>query len=108
MTAGRRRFLVSFSRLGGGQDESGQEVDNNWAETGKEWADVLYGSGQERREAAMEQGSQAAVFRVPDNDFTRSVKTKDRITHDGADWDITGIVPFETKGEREFTGVRTS
>lgn len=108
MSAGNRRDLINFTRLGGGQDVSGQEVDNNWVSLGQEWAEVLYGSGQERREAAMEQGSQAALFRVTDNDVTRTVRTKDRITHDGAEWDITGIAPRQDKGEREFTGVRAS
>jgi hypothetical protein len=70
---------------------------------------VFYGRGDERRQAAMEQGSQAATFQVLDNSVTRAMTVSDRIVHGGANWDIVGIAADTPKrGMREFTAVRAA
>ena len=106
MTAGKRDQLVTLQSYTATQDEYGEEA-QTWATLGEEWAVVFYGKGDERRQAAMEQGSQAATFRVLSNDSTRAVTLKDRIEHDGSTYDIVGIAPDTPKrGSIEFTGVR--
>jgi len=105
VTAGRRDKLVTLQRATTVQDEYFEEIPT-WADIGSEWAAVYFGRGSERREAAMEQGSQAATFNVLSNDLTRSVTLKDRIFWEAA-WDITAIAPDTPKrGQIEFTAVR--
>lgn len=106
MTAGKRRTLIGLERATITQDEYNEEV-HAWVEAGREWAQVHYGLGSERRQAAAEQGQQAATFVVPDNSLTRDVKVKDRLTisEEEGEWDITQNVPGKP-GEREITAVR--
>lgn len=104
MTAGPRNTLVNFQRSTPVQDDAGQEVDS-WASLGEAWAAIFWGKGDERRQAAAEQGSQAATFQVLANDMTRGMGVKDRIVAEGSDWDIVGIA-FPKRGEIEFSAVR--
>lgn len=106
MTAGTRRDLITFSRATTTQDDYGEEIPG-WAELGKEWAKVHYGRGDERRQAAMEQGQLPATFMVPDNSMTRGVTLKDRITFDEGEWDISANTPGKP-GEREITATRAT
>lgn len=92
MIAGRRDTLVTLEGFTAAQDEYGQET-QAWAELGQEWAAVFYGAGSERRQAAAEQGEQAASFEMLMNERTRALTVKDRIVADGAAWDIKGIAP---------------
>lgn len=106
MTAGRRNTLITIERATTAQATDGEET-TVWAEFASEWAAVFYGRGDERRQAAMEQGQQPATFQVLANDKTLGVGVKDRIQADGV-WDIVGIAPdTPRRGEIEFTGVRT-
>ncbi len=104
MTAGARNSLVTFSRATTSQDGYGEEVPT-WGDIGKEWAKVHYGRGDERRQAAMEQGQLPATFVVLDNSVTRTVTLKDRITFDEGEWDISANIPGKP-GEREITATR--
>lgn len=107
MTAGRRDQLVTLERFTATQDGYGEEV-QTWAELGQEWAAVFYGLGSERRQAAAEQGQQAATFQFLDNDITRGLSVKDRIDH-GGQWDIQGISPDTPKrGLIEVTATRAA
>lgn len=92
-TAGRRDTLVSIQRFTSTQDDYGEEV-QTWAELGKEWAALFFGTGTERREAAREQGEQAATFNVRANDITRGIRIRDRIVLDGENWDIVSTAPI--------------
>lgn len=108
MTAGRRSNLVTLQRYTATQDDYGEEV-QTWADYGTEWAAVFYGAGAERRQAAMEQGSQAATFEMLGNASTRALTLKDRISLDGAAWDITNIAPdTPTRGEIAVTATRSA
>ena len=107
MTAGNRDTLITFQRATTTQDDYGEEV-STWGNLGTEWADVNWGRGDERRQAAMEQGSQSATFNVLDNPMTRTVSLKDRIVLDGQNWDITSNVPAKKRGERDITAVRAA
>lgn len=107
MTAGRRETLISFQRAATVQDAYGEEI-ATWQQLGQAWADVNYGRGDERRQAAMEQGQQPATFNVLDNQMTRGVALKDRILADGQVWDIESNVPGKSRGDRDITAVRAA
>lgn len=106
MTAGRRDQLVTLQRYTTTLDDYGEGT-QAWTELGTEWAAVFYGRGDERRQAAMEQGQQAANFQMLSNDQTRALVLTDRIQHDGSDWNIVGISPDTPKrGLIEATATR--
>lgn len=106
MTAGRRDQLVTLQRFSATQDESGEEV-QTWADLAQEWAAVFYGRGDERRQAAMEQGAQPATFQMLSNEVTTALTLKDRIIH-GGNWDIQGVSPdTPQRGLIEFTATRS-
>ena len=110
MTAGRRYDLVTLQRATAVQDGSGEEI-MTWTTLASEWAGIYYGRGSERRQAAMEQGLQAANFQVPDNAATRSAHLKDRIVinETGVIWDVIGVSPDTPKrGSVEITATFTS
>lgn len=107
MTAGRRETEIEFQRDTTTQDDYGEEV-STWATLGTEWASINWGRGDERRQAAMEQGSQSATFNVLSNPMTDSVSVKDRIVLDGQNWDIESNVPGKKRGERDITAVRAA
>lgn len=104
MTAGRRDQLVTLSRYSATQDDYGEET-QTWGPLGQEWAAVFYGRGDERRQAAMEQGQQAVTFQVLSNETTRAVNVRDRILHDGSTYDVVGIAPMD-RATIEFTATR--
>lgn len=106
MSAGRRDQLVSLQRFTAAQDDYGEEV-QTWATVGEEWAAVFYGRGDERRQAAMEQGQQAATFAMLSNDLTRSLTIRDRIGLEGDAWDIVSVSPMD-RATIEFTAVRAT
>jgi head-tail adaptor len=108
VTANTRDTLVTFERVTTTQDDYGEEVGTEWTELGKEWANVNWGRGDERRQAAMEQGAQPATFTVLDNPMTREVGLKDRIVLDGTAYDITSNVPGKKRGERDITATRAA
>ncbi len=108
MTAGARDTLITLERATTTQDDYGEEV-SAWTSLGTEWAAVFYGAGAERRQAAMEQGSQAATFEMLSNASTRALTLKDRISFDGVAWDITNIAPDTPKrGEIAITATRSA
>lgn len=104
MTAGRRDRLVTLQHYTTTQDSYGGET-QTWADLGTEWAAVFYGKGDERRQAAMQEGEQAATFQVLSNIITRAVTLKDRIVLDGDNWNIVGIAPMG-RAAIEFTATR--
>lgn len=105
--AGRRDTLITFERSVDGKDEYGEDRED-WATMDQEWAAINWGRGDERRQAAMEQGSQSATFTVPDSPSTRALTIKDRIICQDAAWDITSSVPAKTWGDRDITAVRNA
>lgn len=107
MTANTRDTKIAFERATTTQDDYGEEV-STWAALGTEWAAINWGRGDERRQAAMEQGAQPATFTVLDNPMTRDVGLKDRIVLDGAAYDITSNVPGKKRGERDITATRAA
>lgn len=87
--AGKRRDRITFQRRTVTFDNFGGEVET-WEDLGKRWAWIIYGTGQERREAAQQSATVPATFNVPRDSLTRSLRADDRIAFDGALWNITG------------------
>ncbi len=106
MTAGKRNRRVTFERATVTTDDYGAEVPT-WADYAEAWAEVLFGTGQERREAAQEAGGQAATFIVPWSPSLAAVALTDRIQALSATWDITSIAPVGLNKELHFTAVRS-
>ncbi len=75
-------------------------------EAGEAFAEVKFGTGAERREAAQESASAPATFRVLRTDLTAVVTPKDRIVFDSSYWDITSAVPLGFNEGVEITAVR--
>lgn len=104
LPAGKRDTRIAFERGVPVEDDHGEEVPA-WAEIGERWAAVLWGRGEERREAAREGGAQPATFVVLADSLTRTVLVTDRITGAGGTWNIRGIAP-RAGAEIEFSAVR--
>ena len=101
-----RDQLISFERATVVVDEYGGET-STFTELTKAWAQVRWGSGQERREAAQEQATQAATFVCDPNPTLSTVQVTDRIQFQGVAWDITGIGPIR-RSQIHFTAVRAA
>lgn len=107
MAAGRRDQLVTLERATTTQNEYNEDVET-WAPIGQEWTAVFYGRGDERRQAAMEQGRQPATFQLLANPITTGLTLRDRIAHQG-NWDIEGIAPdMPKRGLIEVTATRAA
>lgn len=103
--AGKRDTAIIFQRYTATQSDSGEEV-QTWAQIGNsQKAKVYYGRGDERREAAREEGSQSANFNCHASETTRQVVIRDRIVKAGENWDIVGVSPIGRR-EIEFTATR--
>ena len=106
MSIGARDQKIVFQRAAITSDALNSEV-QTWGTYAIAQAKVFFGKGDERRQAAVEEGSQAATFQVRENTLTRSVTLKDRISGLGSLWDIESISPHMPKrGTIEFTAVR--
>lgn len=94
--AARRIHRIEFQRLASAEDALGGTDGAAWANLFDQPrpAAVFYGTGAERRAAAVESATQAATFNVLADSETRTVRTKDRIIFDGAAWDITAVSPI--------------
>lgn len=107
MTDARKQDrLISVERFTKTTDVYGGEV-KAWAPYCSAWASVVFGRGDERRQAAQEAASLTATFRVRSNSLTAAITTTDRIAFDGATWDISSNVPFNREG-RDITAIRSA
>lgn len=111
MSAGKRDKRIFLEKPGIVQNEHGEEVEawvplDGGVEPVREWVQIYYGRGDERRQAATEQASQSATFRMLANERTRLLTTKSQILFEGV-WDIHGIVPdTPVRGEMEVTAMK--
>ena len=106
-TAGKRSRRIEFQRQGSPTDDGYTTQPGEFAYFTEAFAEVLFGTGQERREAAQEAGSQAATFIVPSTPKIALVGVSDRISGIGAVWDITSIAPVGLNREIHFTATRS-
>jgi head-tail adaptor len=103
--AGQRNKLVIIQRATSIKDDYGEPIET-WAEIGQVLAAIIYGRGDERRQAAMEQGMQPATFQALSSDVTRKVQLRDRLIAEGMIWDVRGVVrDSPQRGTVEFVAV---
>lgn len=106
MPAGKRDRRIVFERKTTTRGGLGVKGAVQWSAIDGRWASVRFGSGQERREAAVEGAVQPATFRTLADRMTRTITTEDRIGYGGLTYDITGIAPIGRGPEEfEFTAV---
>lgn len=97
---------VTLQRYTATQDDYGEEV-QAWTDLGDERAKKFQGRGDERRAAAREQATKTATFLMHSNSRTRGLSARDRIVHDGANWDITDVSDdTPRRGFLEATAIR--
>lgn len=107
LEAGYRNQLVVLQRFTATTNDHGHES-QTWASIGSEWAQVRFGTGQERRAAAQEGNQQAATFGVLSNTVTRSLTVRDKIVYLGDDWDIQGLSPTQDNQGVIITAIRSA
>jgi head-tail adaptor len=89
--AGERTTLVTFERGTPVGDDYTDEKSIDWNDLQLEvtvMAKVLYGTGEERRQAAQEGATQAATIMVNWTPTLAGVVAKDRATFHAVAWDI--------------------
>lgn len=108
MKAGTRQDLVIFQRYEMTENSFGEPVKSDTPTViGEEWAQVMFGSGKELREAARESASQSATFHVRNSSVTRALTPSDEISFKGL-WDITEAVEFSRDEVRIAATKRTT
>jgi len=105
IAAGQRDRLITVQRATVTTDDYGQEVPS-WSNLQQAWARVRFGTAQEKREAAMESGSQSASFEVLPSAVLLGARLTDRISFDGSFWDLTEVAPLDRQTLR-FTATRS-
>lgn len=110
IAAGERTTVVRFQAGTPVGDDYTSEASINWAALTLDVevaAKVLYGTGQERREAAQEGSQQAATIMVNWTPTLAGVIAKDRAVFDNLEWDITSPpARVGLNDELHFTVVR--
>lgn len=103
---GKRNRLVTFERATVTTNDYGEEI-QTWGSYADAFAEILFGTGQERREAAQERASQAVTVIVAWSPTLAAVEPTDRLQALGSTWDITSIAPVGLNEEIHFTAVRS-
>ncbi len=106
--AGERNRRATFTRAVTVTDDHGGETEGTPSHIAGAWVRILYGTGQERREAAQERAQQTATFLANWTPPLATVAATDRISSDGSDWDITNIALVGMNDEIHFTAIRTA
>jgi SPP1 family predicted phage head-tail adaptor len=101
--AGDRDKRIEFQRETVTKSGLGVDVPS-WSLVQKAWAKVLFGTGNERRQAASEGASMTATFRVLVTTELNTVTERDRIWFRDIAWGITSIAEIG-RAEFEFTAV---
>lgn len=104
MKAGKRDDLITIERNSGTSENAFGEVTESWGFLTSAWAEVIYGTGSERRTTAIEGAEQTATFRILADSTTRTITPADRILFGGT-WDIHTAVPLDRDGI-EITAVK--
>lgn len=104
MKAGPRDKQIIIQRDTGTSENTFGERVQSWGTYATEWAQVVYGTGGERRAAGLEGAEQTATFRVLANALTLAVTPRDRVSFNGI-WDVVGAVPLGRDGV-EITAIK--
>lgn len=98
---------VIIERATATANDYGEDV-KTWAPYASVRAKILFGTGQERREAAQEAAQQPITAIVKWTPTLAAVLPTDRMQALGAVWDITSIALAGLNDEIHFTAVRSS
>jgi head-tail adaptor len=101
---GERFHLVTIQRATTTTDNYGGEV-RNWSNVGTAYAAVLYGTGQERREAAQDNATQAATFNFDWNPTVAAIRPTDRLFCFDTHWDVSSAVVIGGNREVHVTAI---
>lgn len=107
MRAGARSYPVTFIRAAETTDDYNQPVEGWDSPTtvATATAQVMFGTAQEKREAAQQAAEQSATFECLRTPTLDGVTAKDRIVFDGSQWGITERAPLDRMNIR-FTAMR--
>lgn len=101
---GERSQLVRIQRAVTAADDYGGES-KTWHDLGTAWAAVRYGTGQERREAAQENASQAATFDFDYSPQTAGIRPTDRLYCFDTVWDVASAVVIRANEAVHVTAI---
>lgn len=106
MSIGARDKLIVIERQGEAVDNGfTRKAPDDWPEFTRAYAEVLYGTGQERREAAQEGASQAATFICGWTPKLAQVTVRDRLHALARDWDVTSVIIVGRNREVHLTAL---
>lgn len=99
--AGKYRDPIRIERQAGGNDGYGGKS-GEWETIAEVRAEITYGTGAERREAAQESATAPAMFRIRRGGPAAGVTATDRLrftpfaapSDASPIWDISSVVPF--------------
>ena len=106
MDPGKRDQQIVIQRSAMTTNDYGEEIPGAATTIATLWVNVRYGTGQEKREAAQEAGSQSATFLCNWSPVLETVTLRDHIQFLGSSWDITESARLE-RGLHRFTAVRS-
>jgi head-tail adaptor len=102
---GQKPHLVSIQQAVAATDDYGGET-LTWHTSATAWAEVLYGTGQERREAAQENASQTATFIFDwGPTTTAAIRPTWRLYCFDTVWDVASAVVVGANREVHVTAV---
>lgn len=103
--AGDRYHRIAVERATVTTDSYNEEV-RSWVLFTEAYAQIRWGSGDQRMQAAQEGGVQAVTFIVMQTPDLRAVTITDRIVRGDEMWNIVAIADGRQRGEIEFTARR--
>jgi head-tail adaptor len=106
-TSGERNCAITFIAAATSTNDYNETVED-WAHPttlASVTAQVIFGSGQEKREAAQQAAQQTASFVCYRSSTLDAVPMTARITFDGSQWGITVREPLDRYSIR-FTAIR--
>ena len=107
-SVGARNRLIIIERAGAETDDGYTTRPGEYSEFTRAWAEVLFGTGQERRQAAQEAATAPATFILDWNHTAAQIAPTDRISALGSYWDITSAIPVGLNKEIHITATRSS
>lgn len=117
LTPGRRNKRIVFERTSAGADGFGHAtVAPRNDDLARVWANILFGSGSEQREAAQQGGAQTATFLVLADSETVGVSVRDHVLYPLSDpdpdkwpsWEIQAVAEVGLNEGFAFTATRVA
>jgi head-tail adaptor len=106
--AGKRDKLIRILQVGAPVDDGYTTHPGEHVEFTRAWAEVRFGTGEERRQAAQEHASIPATFVILATPKTRQVTPEYKVRFMDADWDISSSIPGRDASEWQITATRSA